>query len=120
MKIYNYDKEDGLYLGESLADPDPLDKANWLIPANATTLVPLEIQDGKTVNFINGSWVYVDIPQLVIEPKAPEPEKTYQEKRIAEYPPFMDYIDGIIKGDQEQVKVYIDACLAVKAKYPKA
>lgn len=119
MKIYDYDKESGLYLGESMADADPLDKANWLIPSNATNLAPLEMQDGKTVNFINGKWVYIDIPATIVEPIAFEPQKTYQEKRISEYPPFMDYIDGLVKNDQEQMQTYIDACLAVKAKYPK-
>ena len=44
----------------------------------------------------------------------------YIAKRQAEYPPFTDYLDGIAKGDQAQVQAYIDACLAVKAKYPKA
>ena len=39
--------------------------------------------------------------------------------RSSEYPPMADYIDGIVKGDQAQVQAYIDACLAVKAKYPK-
>lgn len=43
----------------------------------------------------------------------------YREQRAAEYPPMADYIDGIVKGDQAQVQAYIDACLAVKAKYPK-
>ena len=43
----------------------------------------------------------------------------YQRDRSAEYPPITDYIDGIVKGDQAQVQAYIDACLAVKAKYPK-
>jgi hypothetical protein len=43
----------------------------------------------------------------------------YQELRIAEYPPISDYIDGIVKGDLVQQQNYIDACLAVKAKYPK-
>jgi hypothetical protein len=43
----------------------------------------------------------------------------YIEKRQAEYPPITDYLDGIVKGDQAQVQAYIDACLAVKAKYPK-
>jgi hypothetical protein len=43
----------------------------------------------------------------------------YKEKRAAEYPPMADYLDGIVKGDQAQVQAYIDACLAVKAKYPK-
>jgi hypothetical protein len=44
---------------------------------------------------------------------------TYADKRRAEYPSFIDYLDGIAKGDQAQVQAYIDACLAVKAKYPK-
>lgn len=43
----------------------------------------------------------------------------YQKQRAAEYPPMADYLDGIVKGDQAQVQAYIDACLAVKAKYPK-
>lgn len=42
-----------------------------------------------------------------------------QAQRAAEYPPMADYLDGIVKGDQAQVQAYIDACLAVKAKYPK-
>ena len=43
----------------------------------------------------------------------------YASKRAAEYPPMTDYIDGIVKSDQAQVQAYINACLAVKAKYPK-
>jgi hypothetical protein len=52
-------------------------------------------------------------PVPVVDPLA------YQAERAAEYPPMTDYIDGIVKGDQAQVQAYIDACLAVKAKYPK-
>ena len=43
----------------------------------------------------------------------------YRQNRQSEYPPFTDYLDGIVKGDHVQVQAYIDACLAVKAKYPK-
>lgn len=43
----------------------------------------------------------------------------YKEQRAAEYPDFRDYLDGVVKGDQDQIQAYIDACLAVKAKYPK-
>jgi hypothetical protein len=46
--------------------------------------------------------------------------KEYQRKRAAKYPPITDYLDGIVKGDAAQVQTYIDACLAVKAKYPKS
>ena len=45
--------------------------------------------------------------------------KQYQRDRANEYPPITDYIDGIVKGDNEQVKAYIAACIAVKEKYPK-
>ena len=43
----------------------------------------------------------------------------YIAKRIAEYPPITDYLDGVVKGDQTQIDKYIADCLAVKAKYPK-
>jgi hypothetical protein len=45
--------------------------------------------------------------------------EAYKAKRAAEYPSFTDYLDGIVKGDNAQVQAYIDACLAVKNKYPK-
>jgi hypothetical protein len=43
----------------------------------------------------------------------------YQRLRAPEYPDFKEYLDGLVKGDAEQMQAYIDACLAVKAKYPK-
>ena len=43
----------------------------------------------------------------------------YQRLRAREYPDFKEYLDGIVKGDTEQIQSYIDACLSVKTKYPK-
>ncbi len=43
----------------------------------------------------------------------------YQRLRAAEYPDFREYLDGVVKGDNEQIQNYMRACLAVKAKYPK-
>lgn len=43
----------------------------------------------------------------------------YKLQRATEYPPSSDYLDAVVKGDQAQMQAYIDACLAVKAKYPK-
>lgn len=70
---------------------------------------------GKRINVVTGE---VTTIEYTPEPYV-EPEKSYQELRKAEYPPIEDYIDGIVKGDTAQVQAYIDACLAVKAKYPK-
>jgi hypothetical protein len=44
----------------------------------------------------------------------------YIAKRASEYPPITDYIDGVVKGDQNQIDKYIADCLAVKTKYPKS
>lgn len=63
-----------------------------------------------------------EVAQYLLDEAASIAERNanqYKESRQAEYPPMTDYIDGIVKGDQAQVQAYIDACLAVKAKYPK-
>jgi hypothetical protein len=48
-----------------------------------------------------------------------EDSTEYRRQRAKEYPPIEDYLDGVVKGDQSQIQAYLDACLAVKAKYPK-
>lgn len=40
-------------------------------------------------------------------------------KRKAEYPPMEDYLDAVVKNDEEQKQNYINKCLEVKNKYPK-
>lgn len=46
-------------------------------------------------------------------------ELTYAQKRAAEYPSITDYLDGIVKGNQDQIAKYISDCQTVKNKYPK-
>ena len=43
----------------------------------------------------------------------------YIAKRQAEYPSYIEYLDGVVKGDQAQIDKYIADCQAVKTKYPK-
>lgn len=43
----------------------------------------------------------------------------YQRLRQKEYPNFIEYLDGVVKGNQDQIQAYIDNCNAVKQKYPK-
>jgi hypothetical protein len=56
-----------------------------------------------------------DFFQTIAQAKSVE----YKHQRANEYPPITDYLDGIVKGDEEQVQAYIDKCLEIKAKYPK-
>lgn len=71
------------------------------------------VEDTEQVSI---GWIYEN--NVFTNPN-PEPSITYAQKRAVEYPPMTDYLDGIVKGDQAQVQAYINACLAVKAKYPK-
>jgi hypothetical protein len=77
------------------------------------TVVTVDDEDGA--RDANGNIVEVDldIVNSWIDPNA------YKAQRAAEYPPFTDYLDGIVKGDQAQIDAYITACQAVKVKYPK-
>ena len=70
---------------------------------------------GDTAYDANGNEVAYDKDAV----QAYVDSQAYIAKRQAEYPPMADYLDAIVKGDTAQQQAYIDACLAVKAKYPK-
>lgn len=84
---------------------DTENKLHWLDDAAHEYLLPA------------GSVQITDEEADALRPQPPAP--TYAELRAAEYPDYREYLDGIVKGDQAQVQAYVDACLAVKAKYPK-
>ncbi|KAB1087356.1 DUF4376 domain-containing protein [Neorhizobium galegae] len=81
MKIFHYDPDTGLLLGEGVADRDPLDNPHglpnlpWLIPAFATTIVPPAHAETKHRVFRDGAWGYVPIDDPDEEP-LPEPLPT--------------------------------------------
>mgnify|MGYP001037737169 FL=1 len=57
LKIYHYDPKTGDLLGEGKADPDPLEKGNWLIPAHATSIEPPAAAKDKVTRFDGDKWV---------------------------------------------------------------
>jgi hypothetical protein len=75
----------------------------------------VSVDDGAGAMDKDGNKVELDMDAVNawIDPNA------YKAKRVAEYPPITDYLDGVVKGDQAQIDAYIAACLAVKTKYPK-
>ena len=76
MKIYHYNALTLELLGSDEADADPLDEGGWLIPAQATSTPPPTPQSGKTLHFVNGAWVFVDIP-VEIEPTPEAVQPTF-------------------------------------------
>lgn len=73
------------------------------------------IDDTLGAHDANGNKIEIDLDAVNawVDPNA------YKRQRAKEYPDFRDYLDGVVKGDQVQIQAYIDACQAVKAKYPK-
>lgn len=115
--------------GESIKAEDLIESV-LLVPANATTIAPpSNIPEGEAAYFVRGKWVVMidssEADRKLKEEKekaeAEEYEKNlpYNVKRAREYPAMTDYLDAVVKGDKEAMKKYIDACKAVKAKYPK-
>ena len=75
----------------------------------------VNIIDDATAYDVNGNEVAYDEAAV----QAYMDSKAYIAKRQAEYPSFIDYLDGVVKGDQAQIDKYIADCNAVKTKYPK-
>lgn len=59
--------------------------------------------------------VMAEVEQIKIKRQ----KEQYKTKRFLEYPKPAEYLDAVVKGDQQAIQAYIDKCLAVKAKYPK-
>ena len=65
MIVYHYHPDTGAFLNtSSAADPDPLEPGHFLIPANATEIVPPSVPDPKRQQqiFREGVWVVEAIP----------------------------------------------------------
>ena len=88
-----------------------------LMEMRLNTLKQNALNAGYKEDEIDVRWVTDEEWAAIQEANKPIP--TYQQLRAAEYPPMADYLDAIVKGDEVQKQTYIDACLAVKAKYPK-
>lgn len=76
------------------------------------------VQDERT-NEITKVELPEELRYAYFESRALAAKEEYKKLRAAEYPDFRDYLDAIVKGDNEQLQAYIDACQAVKTKYPK-
>jgi hypothetical protein len=70
MNVYQTDL-DGVYVGTTTADQDPLDSTNWLIPAGCVETAPPTITGSQLAKWDGSGWVVENIP--VVEPD-PEPE----------------------------------------------
>ena len=55
MNIYQTDHE-GFYINANIADVDPMDDTNYLIPAGCVTDAPPTLTEGQRAKWADGSW----------------------------------------------------------------
>lgn len=70
MNVYQTDLN-GVFVGTTTADQDPLDSTNWLIPAGCVKTAPPTITDKQFAKWDGAKWSVETIP--VVEPD-PEPK----------------------------------------------
>lgn len=58
--VYQTD-DDGFYVGETVADPDPQNIGNWLIPAGCVEAKPPSIPRGKKAQWVGYKWKLISV-----------------------------------------------------------
>lgn len=62
MKIFNYNSN-GVFIGASIADKDPENPENFLVPAMATTIEPPSANENEIVVFDGEKWNVIEMQQ---------------------------------------------------------
>ena len=89
------------------------DCSSWLILAEEQ-YDGLETFDG---NYGNYDFIYCQEWGLTINDEVVV--RAWADQRRKSYPPMADYLDAIVKDDENQKLAYIQACLDVKNRYTK-
>ncbi len=71
MNVYQTDI-DGVFVGITTADTDPMDESNILIPAGCVEIEPPATIEGQIARWDGSAWTVEDIPAPEPEPE-PEP-----------------------------------------------
>jgi len=71
MNVYQTDI-DGVFVGITTADQDPMDASNMLIPAGCVETAPPSTTDAQLARWDGTAWAVEDIPEPEPEPE-PEP-----------------------------------------------
>ena len=118
MQVYQADPE-GFYVGPAVADPDPLDDGNWLIPAGCVTEAPPALSDDQRAQFANGAWVVVN-PEPAPEPVEPlPPTKAEQEaNRRDAYAQEADHLFFMAQRREATMEEWTAKVAEIKARYP--
>jgi hypothetical protein len=57
--VYQADDQ-GFYVGEAAADPDPQNSGNWLVPAGCVEIKPPTITGGRIPKWVGYKWKLIN------------------------------------------------------------
>lgn len=100
MQIYHYDQITGEFLSDGIADSNPRNPDNPIIPAFATNIVPLPEKEGFTVIFDGEGWGYVEIPKPPIP--EPTPELTSEQIKAQMKNQAINEVQSILDAQAQQ------------------
>jgi hypothetical protein len=120
MQVYQTDRN-GFYVGPAVADADPLDEGNWLIPAGCVTEAPPDLLHGQRAQFLNGAWVVID-PEPAPEPEVVEPQPLTKEDlraaRQAAYTQEADPIFFMAQRGESTMEEWLGKIAEIKLRFP--
>jgi hypothetical protein len=118
MQVYQTDKN-GFYVGPAVADPDPMDEGNWLLPGGCVAGEPPALSEGQRAQFVDGAWLVVD-PEPTPEPTEPlPPTKAEQEElRRSAYQQEADPLFFMSQRGEATVEEWQAKVAEIKARYP--
>lgn len=120
MKIYQTNNE-GFFIGATVADPDPLNKNGWLIPAGCVTETPPTLLEGQRAQLTNGRWVVVE-PEFKLPPEPivqATPTKAEQESmRRGAYAEEADPIFFMAQRGEATMAEWQAKVAEIKARFP--
>lgn len=118
MQVYQTD-HNGFYVGPAVADADPLDEGNWLIPAGCVTEAPPALSEGQRAQFSDGAWVVVE-PEPEPEPaeQLPLTKADLQAYRQFAYTQEADPLFFMSQRGEATVEEWTAKVAEIKARYP--
>jgi len=80
VNVYQTDIN-GVFVGVTTADQDPLDSTNWLIPAGCVETAPPTITDKQLAKWDGTKWDVENIPVVEPDPEPDAPEVSVRSER---------------------------------------
>jgi hypothetical protein len=96
MNVYQTDI-DGVFVGTTTADQDPMDVSNMLIPAGCVETTPPSMTEGQIARWDGSVWAVEDIPTPEAEDEA-EPVDPAEEARAERDNILVTVVDPLVSN----------------------